>query len=198
AMFYISLEDEFLQKALSDLKEPNPTIQHYYNEACAAEGRRQSFQDITQSSTCLENKGVNIAKWDIPYADRKKFSNRSNKSETSQGVKPKDTTQGKDYAKGNKSQNQQNSDQKSKTQNSKPNNADQTKTNQKWCHFHKSKSHTSKDCYVLKNNSKAKSVKKLDEDRDDSEPLSYGEFHSIEAVNPYEPVVKSFASVNDA
>ncbi|MCP4254864.1 MAG: hypothetical protein GY775_15955, partial [Candidatus Scalindua sp.] len=57
AMFYISLEDEFLQKALSDLKEPNPTIQHYYNEACAAESRRQSFQDITQSSTCLENKG---------------------------------------------------------------------------------------------------------------------------------------------
>ncbi|MCP4393655.1 MAG: retroviral-like aspartic protease, partial [Alphaproteobacteria bacterium] len=26
----------------------------------------------------------------------------------------------------------------------------------------------------------------------------YGEFHSIEAVNPYIPVVKSFASVNDA
>ncbi|MCP4355598.1 MAG: hypothetical protein GY793_08225, partial [Proteobacteria bacterium] len=206
AMFYISLEDEFLQKALSDLKDPNPNIKTYFDEACAAESRRQSFQDITQSSTCLDSKGVNIAKWDIPFNNKKKFSNRSdNKTGTSQGVKAKAdvSTHGNDAKGGNKGQKQQNfSDQKSKqTQNSKQNNSDQNKAIMKWCDFHKhNKSHTSKDCFKLK--SKTKSVKKLDEAKDDSDqtegPEFYGSFHSIEAVNPNMPVVKSFASVNDA
>ena len=63
-------------------------------------------------------------------------------------------------------------------------------------------SHTSKDCFKLK--AKTKSLKKVEEshsndDNDESQETQFfGQFKSIEAVNPYMPVVKSFASVNDA
>ena len=60
SMYYISLEDEFLQNALSDLKDPNPDIKKYFDEACNAESRRQSFREISISSTSTESKGVNI------------------------------------------------------------------------------------------------------------------------------------------
>ena len=45
----------------------------YFDEACAAESRRQSFQDITKSSTCIENKGVNVSKWDASFFSEKEM-----------------------------------------------------------------------------------------------------------------------------
>ena len=57
AMFYISLNDAYLQKALSDLKEPNPTIKSYLDEAIAAESRRKCFNDNNVSSNALDSSG---------------------------------------------------------------------------------------------------------------------------------------------
>ena len=176
SMFYISLEDEFLQKALSDLKEPNPDIKKYFDEACNAESRRQSFQDISKSSTSIESKGVNISKWEI--SQKKKWVNKSDKTGTSPSVRPKtDVSTHGDDAKGeNNGQNQQNSSDNFKTQSS-----NQNKTNKKWCDFHKyNKSHTSEHCSKLK--AKNKTIKKVEEaqDNDDidetQEPCFFGSF----------------------
>ncbi|MCP4438226.1 MAG: hypothetical protein GY810_04715, partial [Aureispira sp.] len=60
AMFYISLNDKFLQQALSDLKEPNPTLKTYLDEAIAAESRRKCFQDIAVSSSNLDSSGGSL------------------------------------------------------------------------------------------------------------------------------------------
>ena len=131
-MFYISSEDEFLQKALSDLKEPNPDIKKYFDEACNAESRRQSFHDISKSSTFIESKGVNISKWEI--SQKKKWVNKSDKTGTSPSVRPKtDVSTHRDDAKGeNNGQKQQNFSDESKTQNS-----NQNKANKTWCDLHK-------------------------------------------------------------
>ena len=110
AMYYISLDDKYLQQALSDLKTPNPTIKTYFDETVAAESRRKCFQDIAQSSTCLDSKGVNISKWDAPFPHKKKFNTKSEtKTVASSSVKLKsdasDSTQGKDSKGGIKAKN---------------------------------------------------------------------------------------------
>ena len=125
AMYYISLDDKYLQQALSDLKTPNPTIKNYFDETVAAESRRKCFQDISTSSSSLDNKGVTISKWDANYTHKKKFNNKSESKTADKSVRPKgssqsdvsDNTQGKNSKGGNKGQ-KQNSDQKSKQQNS--------------------------------------------------------------------------------
>ena len=60
AMFYISLNDKFLQQALSDLKVPNPTLKTYLDEAIAAESRRKCFNDIAVSSSTLDSSGGSL------------------------------------------------------------------------------------------------------------------------------------------
>ena len=57
AMYYISLDDTFLQQALSDLKDPAPTLKSYLDETIAAESRRKCFQDIATTSSTLDSKG---------------------------------------------------------------------------------------------------------------------------------------------
>ena len=57
AMFYISLNDKYLQQALSDLKDDNPTLKTYLDEAVSAESKRKCFQDIAVSSSCLDSSG---------------------------------------------------------------------------------------------------------------------------------------------
>ena len=127
SMFYISLEDEFLQKALSDMKEPKPDLKKYFDEACNAESRRMSFQDISKSNTSVENKGVSISKWDV--SQKKKWVNKSDKI-TTPGVKHKTdvSTHGDNAKFGNKGQKQQNFPDKTK-QNSQS--SDQNKANKK-------------------------------------------------------------------
>ena len=46
AMYYISLDDTYLQQALSDLKDPTPTLKSYLEETIAAESRRKCFEKI--------------------------------------------------------------------------------------------------------------------------------------------------------
>ena len=43
SMYYISREDSYLQKSLSDLKVAKPTLQAYFEEAVAAESRRRCY-----------------------------------------------------------------------------------------------------------------------------------------------------------
>ena len=111
SMFYISLEDEFLQKALSDMKEPDPTLKKYFDEACNAESRRLSFQNISKSSTSIDNKGVTISY----VSQKKKWGNKSDKPST-QGVKHKSdvSTPGDNAKSGNKGPKQQNPSDKTK------------------------------------------------------------------------------------
>ena len=63
AMYYISLNDSYLQKAFSDLKDPAPKLQSYFDETVAAESRRKCFQDIATSSSTIDSEGgVTISK----------------------------------------------------------------------------------------------------------------------------------------
>ena len=86
SLFYIALNDEDLQKALSDMKEADPTLSKYLQEACMAENRRNTFQNIAKSAVSSESKGVSISKF-----ESKKNWTKAEKSVT-QEVKPKDTT----------------------------------------------------------------------------------------------------------
>ena len=71
SMFYISLNDKFLQEAICNLKVPNPTLKTYLDEAIAAESRRKSFNDIGVSSSNLDaSGGVAISKWDASYGKK--------------------------------------------------------------------------------------------------------------------------------
>ena len=74
SMYYISLEDTYLQKSLSDLKVAKPTLQAYFEEAVAAESRRKCYNDINSSSSKLESsKGVTISKsnWEPKFKKKK-------------------------------------------------------------------------------------------------------------------------------
>ena len=57
AMYYISLDDTYLQQALTDLKTPKPDLKAYFDKTIAAESRRKCFQDIATSSSSLDSKG---------------------------------------------------------------------------------------------------------------------------------------------
>ena len=141
SMYYISLEDEFLQKALSDLKDPNPDLKKYFDEAVNAESRLKAFQDITKSSTSVEDKGVTIS-----YVSNKKKGAKSDKS--NKGAKQKDVSTGDNAKFGDKQK--QNSDKQKPKQNSKS--PDQNNSKKKWCSHHKQNStHVTKDCLVLQN-----------------------------------------------
>ena len=85
AMFYISLNDKYLQQALSDLKDDNPTLKTYLDEAVSAESKRKCFQDIAVSSSSLDSSGgVTISKWDTSFGKDNKSHQKNQK-----GAKPK-------------------------------------------------------------------------------------------------------------
>merc|ERR1711954_394492 len=58
SMYFISLDDDYLQKEVSDLKTANPTIKTYFYEVVSAEGRLNAYNDIAKSSTSTEPSGV--------------------------------------------------------------------------------------------------------------------------------------------
>ena len=199
SLFYVALDDEVLQKALSDLKDPKPTLTKYFEEACMAENRRQSFQNIAKSTVSIENKGVTISKYDT--SQTKKWGNKSDKSST-QGVKHRDVNKtGENNANfGNKGQKQNSEKSKQNKQDSQ--NTDPTKNKKKWCEHHKyNETHVTKYCYFLnKQKKKKKTINQVEATDDSSETEGagcYGDFKSIQAVNPFEPIIHSFASVKD-
>ena len=81
SLFYIALNDDDLQKALSDIKDANPNLSKYLEEACMAENRRNTFQNIAKSAISSENKGVSIAKF-----ESKKWISKSDKSDMSSTI----------------------------------------------------------------------------------------------------------------
>ena len=57
SMYYIALDDSYLQKALSDLKKEDPKLKDFFDETVAAESRRRCYDDIKQLSNNLDKGG---------------------------------------------------------------------------------------------------------------------------------------------
>ena len=71
ALFYFCLEDKFLQEQLCNLKNDNITLKTFFDEACVAEQKRRSFQEIGVSSSHLDSSsGVSVNKWEARSSDK--------------------------------------------------------------------------------------------------------------------------------
>ena len=191
AMFYIALEDEFLTKALADIKEPNPDLKKYFDEACAAEGRRKSHMDIAKSSTSVEHSGVTISKWDI---NRKKKGDHKSRKNPSGKNKSNDSTQGNGAKGGNNGQNgsKTNSTQKLSVTNTRV--SDKSKLS---CDHCQSKGHDVKTCWKLHpelNPFNKKTIRKVNAEDNDQDKDPALCFHSLETIYP---AVKSFSSLKE-
>ena len=135
AMFYISLNDKYLQQALSDLKDDNPTLKTYLDEAVSAESKRKCFQDIAVSSSSLDSSGgVTISKWDTSFGKDNKSHQKNQK-----GAKPK----GGDSKK--KPDNDNSASKKDTDKNQK-----QNPKKKGFCKECKIKGHYTNDCWKLK------------------------------------------------
>ena len=198
SLFYIALNDEDLQKALSDLKDANPTLSKYLEEACMAENRRNSFKNIAKSAVSSENRGVTISKF-----ESKKWISKSEKSST-QGAKSKDTTKtGDTNAKyGDKGQNQKSNKKPPKQDNQNSEN----KSNKKWCDHHKfNKSHDTKNCFKLNKDKKSKAINHVEatEDNSDNEndgnsaSAAMGFYSHFKSINAVTPDIHSFESLSE-
>ena len=80
SMYFISLEDEYLQKELSDMKAVNPNIKTYFDEIVSAEGRLKAFNDITKSSTATEGSGITVSYLNSKTGNKASFGNKGNKT----------------------------------------------------------------------------------------------------------------------
>ena len=66
SLFYFSLEDKFLQEQISNLKDDDPTLKKFFDEAVIAEQKRKSFQEIGVSSSQLDSSGgVAVNKYEV-------------------------------------------------------------------------------------------------------------------------------------
>lgn len=186
SIFYISLDDLYLQQALSDLKDPDPTLKSYFDEAIAAESRRKSFQDITTTSSNLDSKGgVSLSKWDASFKQKKYHKDKGKAKQADKQNEPAKQNQNTKPQKQNEPVKQtQNSD------NSKP---------KKYCTHCVSETHWTKYCWKL-NKNKKKQINNLDvssANHSDNQPGQggdFGTFHCFEAVDHKLPVVDSFAT----
>ena len=71
SLFYFCLEDKFLQEQLCNLKGDNLTLKMFFDEACVAEQKRKSFQEIGASSSHLDSSSaVSVSKWEPKYGDK--------------------------------------------------------------------------------------------------------------------------------
>ena len=204
SMFYISLDDEYIQKALSDLKDDAPTLKKYFDEAQAAECRRSSYKDIAKTCTTTDSNGITISKWDTsqkkgsntPSVRNKDFKNAKFGGKTQNKQNFSNQNQNDQKQNASKQNSSKQNEQNQNSQNSNQNHDKTNKKNMKYCKLHKQNfTHVTKDCRQLQK-SNLKKLEKNDSDTEDNE-LQHCTFHSIEAVNPFTPTVKSFASVDD-
>merc|ERR1711954_569413 len=94
---------DYLQKEVSNLKTADPTIKTYYDEVVSAEGRLNTYNDITKSSTNTEGSGIAVS-----YANAKTGNKaKGNKTGAKQKefVPKKNTKGGKQNTTQNKNQN---------------------------------------------------------------------------------------------
>ena len=65
ALYYYCLDDQNLQKVLCELEKADSTFKRYFDQACIAEQKRKSFQEIGTSGAKLDpTGGVSVSKWD--------------------------------------------------------------------------------------------------------------------------------------
>merc|ERR1711989_25645 len=98
SMYFISVNDDYLQKELSNLKKSEPTEKDFFDEVCAAEARLNTYNDITKVAVTAEGSGT-IA---VSYANAKTGNKKANKT----GAKPKEFDTLKNAKVENKSTNQ--------------------------------------------------------------------------------------------
>ena len=89
-LFYFCLDDKYLQEQLCNLKGDNITFKMFYDEACIAEQKRKSFQEIGVSSSHLDSaSGVSVSKWEPKYGGKSESGGGRGKSKWSvKSVKP--------------------------------------------------------------------------------------------------------------
>merc|ERR1711917_6732 len=200
SMYYISVNDDYLQKELSKLKLTDPTEKDYYNEVCAAEARLNTYNDINKATvTAVDAEGSGTIA--VSYANAK----TSDKSKAKNlGTKPKEYVPKKNANKENISANQnknstQKSNQNSEKQKSNPKQQNNKSKKKLYCKYHKeNSSHTSKDCYFLKRNKSINKTDGCESDNENSENLGNMEFAEFNSITAVTPTIKSFASMNDS
>ena len=67
SMYFISLDDDYLQKEVSNLKIADPTEKDFFDEAVSAEARLNTYNDISKTTVSAEGSG-SIA---VSYANAK-------------------------------------------------------------------------------------------------------------------------------
>merc|ERR1712240_6594 len=77
SMYFISLDDDYLQKEVSDLKTANPNIKTYFDEVVSAEGRLKAYNDITKSSTSTEGSGIAVSYVNSKTGNKAKNGNKT-------------------------------------------------------------------------------------------------------------------------
>ena len=66
SLFYFSLDDKYLQEQISNMKEDDPSLKKFFDEAVLAEQKHKSFQEIRVFSSQLDSSGgVAINEYDI-------------------------------------------------------------------------------------------------------------------------------------
>ena len=75
ALFYFCLDDKYLQEQLCNLKGEHITFKMFYDEACLAEQKRKSFQEIGVSSSHLDSaSGISVNKWDTRNSGKQEYN----------------------------------------------------------------------------------------------------------------------------
>ena len=78
SLFYFCLEDKFLQEQLCNLKDDDLTLKKFFDEACVAEQKWRSFQEIGVSSSHLDSSaGISVNQWEVINYDN--YSAKSGK-----------------------------------------------------------------------------------------------------------------------
>merc|ERR1712240_1000334 len=111
SMYFISLDDDYLQKEVSNLKTADPTIKTFFDEVVSAEARLNTYNDITKTTVSTEGSGIAVS-----YANAK-TGNKAKGNKT--GAKQKEFVPKKN-AKGEKQNTNQNKNQ-NQNQNSNQN-----------------------------------------------------------------------------
>merc|ERR1711889_28535 len=99
SMYFISLNDDYLQKELSNLKTADPTEKDFFDEVVSAEAQLNTYNDISKTTVSAEGSGT-IA---VSYANAK-TGNKNKANET--GAKQKKFEPKKNAKGENKSTNQ--------------------------------------------------------------------------------------------
>merc|ERR1712240_399435 len=101
SMYFISLDDDYLQKEVSNIKTADPTKKTFFDEVVSAEARLKTYNDISKTTVSAEGSG-SIA---VSYANAK-TGNKAEGNKT--GAKQKEFVPKKN-AKGEKQNQNQNS-----------------------------------------------------------------------------------------